>query len=234
MNPKDLVGAKKAPLHLVPPAAVIGMADGLAVGAVKYGAYNWREQPIEVMTYVAAAQRHLYAFTDGQDYSEDTEAVLGHAVHHIDHALAGLAILRDALASGKVVDNRPPVGPAADVLRAMDHSVSPAAEPSPEGSVTNVTVSPYFDFDASLASLLDGTWPPVATPPPTIEYHLPNREWSAFETMPDITVEGWGVGDGPIFADVAYRGVWPPDTRVAGRLTCCGATQHELDCPQWR
>lgn len=33
---------------------------------------------------------------------------------------------------------------------------------------------------------------------------------------------------------VDYRGEWPPDTRVDGRLTCCGANEHPLDCPQYR
>lgn len=124
VNPKDIVGAQKAPLKLVPPAAIIGMADGLSVGAKKYGAYNWREQPIEVMTYIEAAYRHLMAFADGEDYSQDTEEVVGHPVHHIDHALAGLGILRDALTSGKVVDNRPPKGPASELLKQMDRSIA--------------------------------------------------------------------------------------------------------------
>jgi dATP/dGTP diphosphohydrolase len=35
-------------------------------------------------------------------------------------------------------------------------------------------------------------------------------------------------------ADVQNRGDWPPDTRVGGYLTCCGQTEHPLDCPQWR
>lgn len=130
MNPKDLVGSKKAPLHLVPPAAVIGMADGLSVGGIKYGPGNWRAQPIENMTYVAASIRHLFAYMDGQDYSEDSAEVVGHPVHHIDHALAGLGILRDAIASGTVIDTRLLPGPAAAILREMDHSVkaTPAVE----------------------------------------------------------------------------------------------------------
>jgi len=125
MNPKDLVGAKKAPLKLVPGPALIGMADGLSVGAIKYGPFNWRLQPIEAMTYVEAAYRHLMAWVDGQDFSEDTEAIVGHPVNHIDHALAGLGILRDAIASGGWVDNRPPKGATADLLRAMDRSTKP-------------------------------------------------------------------------------------------------------------
>lgn len=38
----------------------------------------------------------------------------------------------------------------------------------------------------------------------------------------------WAMGS------VESRGEWPADTRVDGRLTCCGATEHTLECPQWR
>jgi hypothetical protein len=38
----------------------------------------------------------------------------------------------------------------------------------------------------------------------------------------------------PLLVEVENRGEWPPDTRVAGRLTCCGASEHTLDCAQYR
>lgn len=115
LNPKDLVGAKKAPLGLVPPALEIGAAEAMAIGAEKYGPFNWRDQPIQYMTYLEAMKRHLDALIDGQDLAEDT------GVHHLKHVVAGGGILLDALAiPGGVVDNRPPKGPAADLLRAQD------------------------------------------------------------------------------------------------------------------
>lgn len=60
--------------------------------------------------------------------------------------------------------------------------------------------------------------------------------------QPGITEEPWGDGDGDVsdsrdlalVARVSSRGVWPPDTRVAGLLTCCGQSDHPIDCPQWR
>jgi hypothetical protein len=115
-NPKDSVGAKKAPLGVVPVALVIGVAPAMAVGAKKYGPFNWRGQPVQVMTYIEAIQRHLYAFVDGQDVAEDT------GVSHLAHAGAGLAILMDAYALNRVIDNRPEKGPAADMLREQDKS----------------------------------------------------------------------------------------------------------------
>ncbi len=118
MNPKDLVGAKKAPLDLIPPAAIIAMAEAFGNGATKYGPYNWREQPIQVRTYIGAAMRHLLAFQDGQWAAEDT------GISHLAHAMAGIGILIDAFATGAVIDNRVE-GPAAGMLRAQDKSVNP-------------------------------------------------------------------------------------------------------------
>lgn len=120
MNPKDAIGAKKAPLGYVPAAAVIGPAPAMEIGAIKYGPFNWRAQPVQAMTYVEAALRHLYAWIDGQDDAEDT------GISHISHAQAGLAILQDAIMSGNLIDNRPPKGPAADALRSLDRSTIPS------------------------------------------------------------------------------------------------------------
>lgn len=115
-NPKDLVGAKKAPLTLVPPSAIIAMAEAMGNGADKYGPFNWRDEPVQVRTYIEATLRHLYAFLDGQWAAEDT------GIPHLSHAMASLAIVNDAIAIGSVVDNRSE-GPAADLLRGQDRSV---------------------------------------------------------------------------------------------------------------
>lgn len=112
-NPKDLVGAKKAPVALVPSSAIIAISEAMANGAAKYGPFNWRDQPVQVVTYVEAALRHLYAYLDGQDAAEDT------GISHLAHAGAGLAILIDALEGGSYEDNRV-AGPAAGALRRQD------------------------------------------------------------------------------------------------------------------
>jgi len=120
MNPKDLVGARKAPLTLVPPSAVIAMAEAMGNGADKYGPYNWRDQPVQVRTYIEAALRHLYAYLDGQWAAEDT------GISHLAHAMAGLAILYDATTLGSIDDNRS-TGGAAGELRRQDKSVNPGS-----------------------------------------------------------------------------------------------------------
>lgn len=117
MNPKDQVGAKKAPLRYVPSALVIGVSEAMDIGQRKYGPFNWREQPVSAMTYVEAIQRHLAAWVDGQDVAEDT------GVHHLKHIGASVGILLDALGiPGGLLDDRPTKGPAADLLRALDKS----------------------------------------------------------------------------------------------------------------
>lgn len=122
-NPKDIIGAKKAPLRLVPPALVIQTAPAMALGATKYGPYNWRDKAVRMSIYLEAAQRHILAFQDGEDLDPES----GHS--HLGHASACLAILFDAGAIGKLVDDRPPPGAAAQLL--AQQAPAPAAD-SPE------------------------------------------------------------------------------------------------------
>lgn len=118
MNPKDLIGAKKSPLGVVPPSLLPFVAPAMAVGANKYGPFNWRAQKVQAMTYLEAAERHILAFIDGQESAEDT------GVHHLSHAIAGLAILADAITADNWIDNRPSPGPTPDILRAQDKSLT--------------------------------------------------------------------------------------------------------------
>lgn len=101
-NPKQIYGDRKVPLQLVPPAASIAIAMGLAEGAEKYGPWNWRASNVEVMTYYGAIQRHLAAWLEGEYTDPD-----GSGKSHLAGAIASLAILIDATECGTAVDNRP-------------------------------------------------------------------------------------------------------------------------------
>jgi Domain of unknown function (DUF5664) len=103
-NPKKLYGAQKPDLSLIPPVAQLHQAMAFENGAAKYGAYNWRDLPVEAMTYIAAAKRHLDLFLDGQDYSSDAK------VHNLGHVMACCAILLDSQELGCLLDNRPKPG----------------------------------------------------------------------------------------------------------------------------
>lgn len=105
INPKDLIGANKIDLTLIPPIALQHLAAALTDGDLKYGAYNWRVKPVQARTYVAAAIRHLQDWLEGEEYAQDSLA------HHLGHTMACCAILLDASAMGHLVDNRPLANP---------------------------------------------------------------------------------------------------------------------------
>lgn len=112
-NPKDILGAQKPDLSLVP--GVAGHHEALAFenGATKYGPYNWREKAVEARTYVAAALRHIHDWLDREEFASDS------GVHNLAHARACLAILLDAQEQGNLIDNRPKKGKSAEVLERL-------------------------------------------------------------------------------------------------------------------
>lgn len=118
-NPKDRLGVLKPLLHLAPPAVHLYMAEVFALGAQKYGPYNWRENKVRMTVYISAAMRHLLALLDGEN--TDPESGQPHAAH----ACACLAIILDAVATGNLVDDRPKAGAAARLIAEMTrpHSV---------------------------------------------------------------------------------------------------------------
>jgi hypothetical protein len=112
-NPKHAAGARKIPLHLVPPALEIAAARALAEGAELYGPYNWRLIPVRVTDYIAAIRRHAGQMLDGEDV--DPESVTGKT--HLEGLIACAAILADSIALEIAIDDRPPKGPAPRLLR---------------------------------------------------------------------------------------------------------------------
>jgi len=100
-NPKDAVGQLKPQLNLIPASAQILESVVMALGAEKYGPFNWRESAVRASIYVAAAMRHLLAWADGQN--EDPES----GVSHLAHVRACMGIVLDAQSLGKLEDDRP-------------------------------------------------------------------------------------------------------------------------------
>lgn len=80
------------------------------LGAEKYGAWNWRSHDVSARVYVGAAMRHLMQWMDGHDTDSESGA------SHLAHALACLGILLDAQSLGKMVDDRPTPGKAAELI----------------------------------------------------------------------------------------------------------------------
>ncbi len=115
MNRKDAVSKTKPPMALIPPSAALECVKALSRGVDEYGAFNWRGEqgdPIEHMEMMNAAQRHFYSILDGEDI-DPTSQVL-----HWGHLMATCAIVIDAMKNGVLIDNRPPAGRGAELIRA--------------------------------------------------------------------------------------------------------------------
>jgi hypothetical protein len=101
-NPKDAVAGTKIPLWLLSPIAKAKWALAQFSGMIKYGAWNWRAAGVRSSVYLSAAQRHLDAYLSG----EEVDPLDG--TDHRANIMACMAILMDAQAAGKLIDDRPP------------------------------------------------------------------------------------------------------------------------------
>lgn len=88
--------AGKPATHLLPPKALMCVAEVLGYGAVKYGEHNWRCVPDARKRYIAAALRHLLTdMTNEQPL--DPESGLPHIAHAITSLLFVLEMDIDAI-----------------------------------------------------------------------------------------------------------------------------------------
>lgn len=99
-NPKDAIGSDKMPLHLWPGTATIMGSLGLLEGMLKYGRANWREAGVKASIYFDALARHSLKLFEGEDVDSDS------GLPHECHMLACIAIIIDAKAAGKFIDDR--------------------------------------------------------------------------------------------------------------------------------
>jgi hypothetical protein len=102
-NPKDRVACDRLPLDLWPLTATTMASVAMLNGALKYGRANWRRIPVKATVYLAACQRHMAAWLDGEEADEE-------GVPHLASMLASLAIIVDAKAAGTLIDDRPAAG----------------------------------------------------------------------------------------------------------------------------
>lgn len=102
-DPKQSQAVKKVTFNNVPITLDIIATFGSDNGAEKYGGWNWLEledNSMSLMTYLNAMKRHWILFRAGQDNASDS------GINHLDHLIAGLAVLRDAMIFDKVNDDR--------------------------------------------------------------------------------------------------------------------------------
>lgn len=112
-NPKRAFGVKKPSVQFIPPVAIIEESVVMALGAAKYGAFNWQDDPVDATTYYSAAIRHLLQWYSGEDLDQESGA------SHLAHVRACMAILLDAGASGTLIDDRPKCSSAGEAIERM-------------------------------------------------------------------------------------------------------------------
>lgn len=99
-NPKTLFGAVKPGTWYTPPGPLYLTSIVHLQGALKYGHFNWRDDPVSASTYVEAAIRHIMDWSSGLENAGDTR------LHNLSHASACLNILMDAQLCGSLIDDR--------------------------------------------------------------------------------------------------------------------------------
>lgn len=99
-NPKDIIGSDKLPFHLCPTTFVAGISMSMLEGCLKYGRSNFRAVGVKASIYYDACLRHLIAWFEGEDIDPES------GIHHLYKAGACLAVIADAMETGKLNDDR--------------------------------------------------------------------------------------------------------------------------------
>lgn len=100
-NPKKAFGAVKPGLGFMSVVALVTDCFAAELGANKYGAFNWRDEPVDALTYTDAAFRHMALWLCGEDNDDET------GVSHLGNIRVDCGIVLDAMATGNLIDNRP-------------------------------------------------------------------------------------------------------------------------------
>lgn len=117
-NPKQAYGDKKPPLHLLPLAGMVHQSLAHMDGDLKYGFENWNDKPVEKLTYIGAALRHLELYKYGENYTRDT------GVHNLGGVMACCAIMLDAELNGNLIDNAKHSPATCDLLHQCEQIVT--------------------------------------------------------------------------------------------------------------
>lgn len=101
--PKTMTGIKydveKPDLSLLPRAAKEEIAKAFMFGQKKYGRYNYLGG-MDWTRLLAAAERHITAFNDGEDLDPET------GINHLGHAGACICMLLEYIKNERGNDNR--------------------------------------------------------------------------------------------------------------------------------
>lgn len=134
-NPKDLLGAGKLPMDLVPDTINAEVALSFLEGALKYGRFNWRVAGVRSSIYAAAMRRHQAKWWNGQDEDPKTR------VKHLASIIACAGILLDAELCNKLNDDRPPAVNMDSLIDGMDEKVAHLKQLFSEHSPKQYTIA---------------------------------------------------------------------------------------------
>lgn len=163
-NPKQAFGDKKPPLGYIPLSAQLAELEALYDGLLKYTPLNWRANPVEAMTYVEAAMRHLQLWKVGEERTRDT------FVQNLGAVKACCTILIDAAVHGTLIDNRPKSKAEADLLHEGEEwverlkAVQRERERQKQQTASGLSSGKVFIEPEKI--VLDGTKFAVSPPPP--------------------------------------------------------------------
>lgn len=125
-NPKDLLGVLKLPLRYIPSPALAFLSKVMELGATKYGPFNWRKTKVKRTVYLEAAIRHILSALDGEDLDPES------GQPHEAHAMACMAIVLDANATGNLIDDRFTPGVFGELVQKMQaKKATPQPVPAP-------------------------------------------------------------------------------------------------------
>ena len=99
-NAKTLAAVGKPTYSPIPPIALMALGAAMQDGVNKYGIFNWRDSKVTSTVFYDAILRHLFAWYSGEQRAPDS------GIHHLAHAMAGLAILLDAEYHSVLNDDR--------------------------------------------------------------------------------------------------------------------------------
>lgn len=133
-NPKDTVGIRKVPMHVVSAPVVMEMALGMMEGSRKYGSHNYRVAGVRASVYYDAAMRHLTDWWEGTDIDKAS------GLSHISKAMSCLHVLRDAMMNDMWNDDRPPKFKNQDWIDEMNRLAGEIIDKYPE------SVAPYTEI----------------------------------------------------------------------------------------
>lgn len=102
----------------------------MAIGAAKYGAFNYRDTAIQSSIYQDAMERHAALWFDGEDNDPET------GVSHLASIMASCAILLDAQAGGKLDDDRHKTGRVREAISLL------MALPTPREAIAGASAPP--------------------------------------------------------------------------------------------